>query len=97
MSEKVPSIKAIVEECLGKLVKSYEVKEHMSDFLTEGDVASSLFCMLKYEMKKQGVEGFKVHVGLRPYKDTNLVLKAKDSDSVEWEWEDFKPRNYVLK
>jgi len=93
MSEKVSRIKAIVEYCLGKLVKSYEVKEHIEDFLTEGDVASSLFCMLKDEMKKQGVEGFKVHVGLRPYKDTNLVLKAEDSDSVEWEWKEHEPKN----
>ena len=57
MSEKASSIKAIVEECLKKLVEDYW--EYEEDFLTEGDVASSLFCMLKDEMKKQGVEGFK--------------------------------------
>lgn len=91
MSDEASSIKSLVETCLRDLLKKYA--KHEEDFLTEGDVASSLFCMLKDEMKKQGVEGFKVHVGLRPYKDTNLVLKAKDSDSVEWEWEDFKPRN----
>ena len=66
MSEKVSSVKAIVEECLRKLVKSYEEKEE--DFLTESDVASSLFGMLKDEMKKGSVEGFKIHGGLRPCK-----------------------------
>lgn len=91
MSKTVSKVKAIVEDCLKKLVKHYEEQEE--DFLTEGDVASSLFCMLKDEMKNRNVEGFKVHVGLRPYKDTNLVLKAKDSDSGEWEWKKHEPKN----
>lgn len=96
MSENVSSIKAIVEECLKKLVKTYEEEEHKKDFLTENDVVSSLFCMLKDEMKKRNVEGFGVHSGLRPCieeEGTNLVIKARDSSSAEWEWKKHKPKN----
>ncbi len=93
MSKKVSRVKAIVEDCLKKLVNQYEEQEE--DFLTEGDVASSLFCMLRHEMENQGVDGFKVHVGLRPYKDKDpkLVLKAKDTDSEKWEWKEHHPKN----
>jgi len=99
MLETVSSVKAVVEDCLGKLVKSYEVKEHIEDFLTEGDVASSLFCMLKCEMKNQNVEGFKVHVGLRPYRkrsNEKLVLMLKDSPSKEWKWKEQKPNSGAI-
>lgn len=96
MSEKISSVKAIVEDCLRKLVKSYEREEHIEDFLTESDVVCSLFYMLTDEMKKQKVEGFWVHGGLRPFikeEDPRYVLKAKDSSSLEWEWKEHKPRN----
>lgn len=96
MSEKVSSVKAIVEACLGKLVKSYEGTEHIEDFLTESDVASSLFCMLRDEMKKGIVEGFRIHGGLRTCKEgkgINLVLTAKDSSSLEWEWKKPEAKN----
>lgn len=96
MSDKLSSVKAIVEKCLEKLVKRYEGKVHIEDFLTESDVVSSLFCMLKDEMKNRNVEGFKVHVGLRPYIDGSnekLVLKAKNSSPLGWEWKEHKPKN----
>ena len=89
MSEQVSNIKAIVEERLRKLVKRYEGEEHKEDFLTEGDVVSSLFCMLKDEMKERRVEGFKIHGGLRPCieeKGKVLVIRDRDSSSVEWKW-----------
>ena len=96
MSEKVSNVKGIVEECLRRLVESYERKEHIEDFLTESDVASSLFCMLKDEMEKESVEGFKIHGGLRPYieeEGTILVIRARDSSSMELEWKKHHPRN----
>jgi len=90
-SEKVSSIKAMVEECLRKLVKSYE--EHEEDFLTERDAVCTLFCMLKDEMKKGNEEGFKIHSELRPYiegKNTNRVIKQVKGVV---KWKEHKPKN----
>lgn len=92
MSEKGSNVNAIVEEYLGKFVKSYEVKKE--DFLTECDVASSLFCILKDEMEKASVEGYKIHGGLRPciglkpcIKEEDIKVLTYDSVSSEWKWE----------
>lgn len=87
MSKEVSSVKVVVEDCLRKLVKTYEGEAHIEDFLTESDVASSLFCMLKDEMKKRSIDRFKIHGGLRPYieeRGTDLVIRDRDSSSVEW-------------
>ncbi|MDH5268145.1 MAG: hypothetical protein OEW62_10780 [Candidatus Bathyarchaeota archaeon] len=94
VSEEVSSIKALVEACLRKLLKNYEKEEHKEAFLTESDVASSLFCMLKGEMEKRNIGEFAVHSGLRPYieeKGLNLVIKAKDS--LLGEWKKHEPKN----
>ena len=50
-------------------------------------------------MKNRNVEGFKVHVGLRPYRkrsDEKLVLVAKDSPSEEWGWKEQKPNSGAI-
>ena len=61
--------------------------------------------LLKHEMKDRNLEGFKVHVGLRPYKDPKvnvglkpekelkLVLKANDIAHKEWDWREHDPKN----
>lgn len=96
MSKEISSVKAVVEDCLRKLVKTYEEEAHIEDFLTETDVASSLFCILKDEMKESRIYRFKIHGGLRPYieeEGTKLVIKANIFSSEELEWKEHDPQN----
>jgi len=61
----IVDVESIVKECIEELLEEYN--DHKENFLTEGDVTSSLFCMLKAKLGNHGSAGIKVHRELRPY------------------------------
>ncbi len=72
----------MVRECLQNFGLSYNKSQQ--DFLTEGDSVSSLFCILKKEMERRDIKGFKIHRELRPYteeRDTKYVIKVEDKEA----------------
>jgi len=88
---KTLSIKEIINRCVEKITDNYEKKKE--DYLTEGDVTSSLFCLLKDEMEKHNIEGLKIHRELRPYvkmENNSYVIKQVNGAI---KWEQHKPKN----